>query len=195
MKKTNEDKNLSDKEIIALYWERNELAIKETDEKYGHFLFNVAYNILDDKRDCEECQNDTYVAIWNAIPPTYPAFFQAFITRIMKNLAINRYKEKMRKKRIPSEFTTSFEELYDSLSSTESIEEILEAKELGRMISEYVRSLSKQQQYIFIGRFYMADSIEHIANTLGLTTSSVYKTIKRTKKGLKSYLQSKGNYL
>ena len=195
MKKTNEPKILSDDEIVDLYWARKERAIKETEKKYSHFLFKVAYNILYDKSDCEECQNDTYVGIWNAIPPTRPAVFQAFIAKIMRNIAINRYKEKMRKKTISSEFTTSFEELYDSLCSTESVEEIVEAEEVGKIISEYVRSLSKQQQYIFVGRFYMADTIENIAKELGITTSSVYKAIDRIKKGLKSYLQGKVVYL
>lgn len=195
MKKENENKILSDDEIVDLYWARKERAIKETERKYSHFLFKIAYNILNDKSDCEECQNDTYVGIWNAIPPTRPAVFQAFIARIMRNIAINRYKEKMRKKTIPSEFTTSFEELYDSLCSTESVEEIVEAEEVGKIISEYVRGLSKNQQYIFVGRFYMADTIENIAKELGITTSSVYKAIYRIKKGLKSYLQGKGVYL
>lgn len=195
MKKTNEYKLLSDDEIIELYWERNEQAIKETERKYSHFLFKIAHNILNDRNDCEECQNDTYVGIWNAIPPTRPTVFQAFIARIMRNIAINRYKDKMRKKNIPSEFTTSFEDLYDSLCSIETVEEKIEAAEVGRIISEYVRGLSKQQQYIFVGRFYMSDSIENIAKDLGITTSSVYKAIDRIKKGLRVYLQGKGVYL
>lgn len=195
MKKTNENVFLPDNEIIDLYWARKEKAITETECKYGRFLFKLAYNILFDKSDCEECQNDTYVGIWNAIPPTRPVVFQAFIARIMRNIAINRYKEKMRKKVVPSEFTTSFEELYDSLCSTETVEDKIEAEELGKIISEYVRGLSKQQQYIFVGRFYMADTIENIAKELGITTSSVYKAIDRIKKGLKSYLQGKGVYI
>lgn len=195
MKKTNEYKLLSDDEIVELYWERNEQAIKETERKYSHFLFKIAHNILNDRNDCEECQNDTYVGIWNAIPPTRPTVFQAFIARIIRNIAINRYKDKMRKKNIPSEFTTSFEDLYDSLCSIETVEEKIEAAEVGRIISEYVRSLSKQQQYIFVGRFYMSDSIDNIAKDLGITSSSVYKAIDRIKKGLRAYLQGKGVYL
>lgn len=74
---------LEDKRIIELYWDRDETAIQETDNKYGKFLFKIAYNILNDRCDCEECQNDTYLGIWNAIPPTRPAVFPAFITQIM----------------------------------------------------------------------------------------------------------------
>lgn len=195
MEKKNEYALLSDDEIVELYWKRKEKAIKETERKYSQFLFKIAYNILYDRSDCEECQNDTYIGIWNAIPPTRPVVFRAFIAQIMRNIAINKYKEKTRKKHIPSEFTASFEELYDSLSSTETIEEKLEAEEVGRIISEYVRGLSKQQQYIFVGRFYMADTVENIAKELGVTPSSIYKAIDRIKKGLKCSLQGKGVYL
>ena len=186
---------LTDNEIVELYWARKERAITETERKYSQFLFRIAYNILYDRSDCEECQNDTYIGIWDAIPPTRPSVFRAFFAQIVRNIAMNKFIEKMRKKLIRSEFTTSFEELYDSLCSTESVEEKLEAEEVGKMISEYVRGLSKKQQYIFVGRFYIADSVEHIAGELSMTTSSVYKTIDRIKRGLKRYLQEREVYL
>ena len=90
--------SLIDETIIEMYWQREESAIKETDIKYGQFLFRIAHGILHDRLDCEECQNDTYLGIWKAIPPTRPAVFPAFITRIMRRIAINKYKEKTSKK-------------------------------------------------------------------------------------------------
>ncbi len=98
-------------EIIEMYWQRDERAIHETDEKYGQFFFRIVYNILHDRLDCEECQNDTYLGVWNAIPPTKPFVFPAFITQIMRRSAINRYKEKTSKKHISSEFTVSMGDL------------------------------------------------------------------------------------
>lgn len=183
---------LDDEEIIELYWRRNEVAIQETDIKYGKFLFKIAYNILNDSCDCEECQNDTYLGIWNTIPPTRPAVFPAFIAQIMRRIAINRYKVKRAKKNIPSEFTISMDDLYDTLQSTESIEATLEAEEIGRLISDYVRGLSKQNRYIFVGRYYMSDSIEQIARELNITASSVYKALDRIKVGLKNHLERNG---
>ena len=81
---------IADEQIIELYWQREERAIKETDVKYGQFLFRIAYNILHDRSDSEECQNDTYLGIWNAIPPTRPVVFPAFITQIMRRTAIKK---------------------------------------------------------------------------------------------------------
>ena len=132
---------IADEQIIELYWQREERAIKETDVKYGQFLFRIAYNILHDRSDSEECQNDTYLGIWNAIPPTRPVVFPAFITQIMRRTAIDRYKEKTSKKRIPSELTVSLEELDNTLHSSESVCSECEAKELGKIISDYLRGL------------------------------------------------------
>ena len=87
----------SDELIIELYWRREERAIDETDKKYGKFLFRIAYNVLHDRLDCEECRNDTYGEIWNAIPPARPSAFPAFIARIARRVAINRYNEKTAK--------------------------------------------------------------------------------------------------
>ncbi len=183
---------LDDEQIIDLYWNRDETAIEGTDIKYGKFLFKIAYNILNDSCDCKECQNDTYLGIWNSIPPTRPNVFPAFITKITRRIAINRYKEKRAKRNIPSEFTASMEDLYDTLQSTESVEADVEAEEIGRLISNYVRGLSKKNRYIFVGRFYMADSVEQIAQELNLTSSSIYKALDRIKTGLKNHLERNG---
>lgn len=183
---------ITDEEIIDMYWQRDEQAIKETDSKYGKFLFRIAYNILSDRSDSEECQNDTYLGIWNAVPPTRPTVFPAFIVSIMRRIAINLYKKKSSKKRIPSEITVCMEELETSLYSTESVEKEYEAEELGRLISEYIRGLSDREQYIFVGRYYMADSVKDIAKQLDLTESAVYKALDKIKRGLKCHLEEKG---
>lgn len=177
---------IADERIIELYWQRDELAIKETDVKYGQFLYRIAYNILHDRLDCEECRNDTYLGIWNAIPPTKPNVFPAFITQIIRRTAIDRYKEKTSKKRIPSELTLSLEELNGDLASFEYEDD---AKELGKIISDYLRSLTDRQQFMFIGRFYMAEPVESIARELGVTASAVYKELSKIKTEFKTYLE------
>ncbi len=183
---------LEDEQIIELYWHREERAIKETDNKYGKLLFRIAYNILNDKSDSEECQNDTYLGIWNAIPPARPSVFPAFIVQIMRRIAIDYYRRKMRKKNIPSEFKMSMDDLCNFLHSKEEIDSNLNAKELGKLISEYVKSLPKKQQYIFISRFYMSNPIENIAKEMAVTPSNVYKAIDKIKKGLKEHLIKSG---
>lgn len=191
MSKRKEDKAhiISDEQIIELYWQRNERAISETDVKYGQFLYRIAYNILYDKLDCEECQNDTYLDIWNAIPPEKPNVFPAFITQIMRRTAIDRYKQKTSKKRVPSELTLSLDELDAEAVHYDNTEE------LGRIISDYLRTLSDKQQFMFIGRFYIADSVQDIANDLGVTASAVYKELGKIKDGLKMYLERNGVYV
>ena len=186
---------LTDDQIIDLYWSRNETAIEHTDIKYGKFLFRIAYNVLHDEYACEECQNDTYLGVWKAIPPTRPTVFQAFITKIMRRIAINKYREKTAKKSISSEFTVSIDDLYNTLHSDINVENEYETRELGEIINNYVRALSKNNRYIFIGRFYMNDSVESIANQLNVSISSIYKSLKRIKKGLKILFEQKGIHI
>lgn len=186
---------IADEQIIELYWQREERAIQITDDKYGQFLYRIAYNILHDHGDSEECQNDTYLGIWNAIPPNRPVVFPAFISQIMRRIAIDRYKEKTSKKRIPSEMTVSLEDLDTTLHSSDTVSSEYEAKEIGKLISDYLRKLSDRQQFIFIGRFYIAESVQNIADDLGVTASAVYKEIDKITQGLKIHLEKNGVYI
>lgn len=191
-RRTKPQSSASDEQIVEMYWKRDPNAIQETDEKYGYLLRNVAYNILFDTLDCEECKNDTYLRIWNAIPDARPSPFTAFIVQIMRRIAIDRYREKSSKKRIPSQLTISMEELENTISSGQSVEEMCEAKELGKMISEYVRNLNDRQKYIFFDRYYMAEPVERTASELSLSVQTVYREIEKIKQGLKKYLEEKG---
>ncbi len=186
---------LSDEEIVELYFERNEAAIEKTEIKYGKMLFRIAYNILHSKEDSEECKNDTYLGVWNAIPPTRPNVFPAFITGIMRNVAIKKYRENTSEKHIPSELTLSIDELFDAAAMGDSPDEICDARELGGIISDYIRTLDKRQRYIFIGRFYMAEKIEYLARTLGVGVATVHRDIERMKKGLSDHLKERGLYV
>ncbi len=193
--KDNQQTKITDEQIMDMYCRRDELAIFETDTKYGNMLFTIAYNILYDPLDCEECKNDTYLGIWNAIPPSRPTMFSAFISKIMRNIAVDRYKEKTSQKRIPSELTVSIDELQDFLHSENTPEAEYEAKELGQVISGYVRSLSERKQHIFMERFYFAETIENIAKECGVGVATVHREIGKIKEGLKVHLERNGVYL
>ena len=182
----------SDDRIIDMYWERNPDAIRETDLKYGSMLRNVAYNILFDPLDCEECQNDAYLQIWNSIPAIRPNVFSAFIVRIARCIAISRYKEKSRKKRIPSQLTVSLEELEEAVSSGNSVEEIYEAKEIGEAINNYIDTLNERQRYLFMDRYFLAESVEKTAADLSIPVKTAYWELGRIKQGLKEYLERSG---
>ncbi len=186
---------IADEHIVDLYWQRNNRAIKLTDEKYGKLLFRIAYNILRDRLDCEECQNDTYLGIWNAIPPHRPSVFSTFIIKIMRNTALKRYEEKNAKKRIPSEMTVCIDDLRDALQSNDTPHKMYLAKELGKVINKYIEGLTERQRYIFIGRFYMGDRLEVMAEKLHVNVSTVHREIEKIKLDLKSYLERNDIYV
>ncbi|MBQ8356294.1 MAG: sigma-70 family RNA polymerase sigma factor [Clostridia bacterium] len=183
---------LTDEQIVDLYWNRDERAIAETDYKYSKFLYRIAYHMLCDHMDSEECRNDTYLKAWNAIPPTRPRVLQAFLTQIIRRIAISRYREKKSKKRVPSEMIVSMEDLYRTLHTEEAAQQSLTAEVLGKVISEYLDTLSDKQQYMFVGRYYMADSIEDIAKMLGTTKFNIYKQLTAIKAGLREHLERNG---
>lgn len=186
---------LSDEKIVELYWKRNEQAIRETDIKYKTFLLSVANNIVQDMRDSEECLNDTYIGAWNAIPPARPVLLKSFLTTIMRRIAINRFHANKRQKRIVSEYAVSLSELEDFITNDENTEAELETKELAKAISDYVKSLSDRQMYIFVSRYYIADPISKISGELGCSESTVKREITAIKNGLKKHLESEGYVL
>ena len=181
----------TDEEIIELYWNRDERAIDETDLKYRKYLFTIAYNILYSNEDSEECLNDTYMGAWNAIPPQRPLNLKAFLTTIVHRKAINRYNQTKRQKNIPSNMTVALDDLSYALADDAESDDI-DAKELGEVISAYLKTLSKRQRYIFMSRYYMAEPIEKIANDLSVSKSTVDKEIAIIKAGLKETLEKEG---
>ena len=183
---------VSDEQIIELYWKRDEIAIRETDLKYGKYLLTVAYNIVRDRQDCEECLNDTYVGVWNAIPPARPNAFKAFLTTVMRRIAVNRYHSNHRKGRLPSEMTVSLSELEGILTESETPEEAYDAKRLGEIISRFVAELSERSRYVFMSRYYMADPVSTIARDLHVSRSTVQKDLARIREDLKKKLESEG---
>lgn len=183
---------MSDEQIVELYWKRDERAIRETDRKYQHFLLTVAHNILRDAQDCEECLNDTYLGAWNAIPPARPKVLQAFLATIMRRTAIDRYKAGKRQKRIDSELTVALSEVEEFLADGSDPAAELDAHELGRVISEFIRALPQRRMYIFMSRYYTARPIGEIARLLGCSESTVNKEIAAIKRDLKEKLEKEG---
>lgn len=180
--------SIGDEEIIALYWARDKRAIEETDFKYKTYLFSIAYHIVHGRLDCEECLNDTYLAAWNAIPPSRPNVLKAFLTTIVRRIAINRYHSNRRR----SEMTAVLSELEELRFHDEGADAELDTKELGRVISDFVRSLTERRRFIFISRYYMAEPIDTIAGDLELSRSMVNKELATIRRILKEKLESEG---
>lgn len=183
---------LNDEEIIELFWGRDERAIDETDYKYRKYLFSITYNILHDNFDCEECLNDAYLGVWNAIPPTKPRVLKSFLVAITRRTAIKRYHKNFKKSSIPSGMTVSLCDLEDFITDDGDISESFDAKKLGQTISEFVRSLSQRRQFIFMSRYYIAESIDSIASQLRVSRSTVNKELAAIKSALKERLESEG---
>lgn len=183
---------LDDEKIIDLYWERDEQAIDETEFKYKNYLYVIIYNILNEKLDCEECLNDTYLGAWNAMPPSRPDALKAFLTVIARRAAIKRYHRRIRQRAVPSEMTVSLSEIEAFVSGDDDVAENFDAERLGRIISDFVRSLTQRRQFIFMSRYYAAESIDDIAKNLNLSRSMINKELKAIRESLRQTLQKEG---
>lgn len=182
----------ADGSIVELFWRRDESAIREADGKYGRRLMQLARGILHDPADCEECKNDTYLAAWEAIPPARPKLLGAFLATLMRRIAINRYYAEHRQKRVPSELTASMEECEDLFTSSDPVAEALGERELGEAISAFLGRLTARRRYIFMARFWFAESVRDIAAHLHVSESAVYKELAGLRQALKSELRRKG---
>ncbi len=187
-----EEKLLSDEEIIDLYWKREERAIKATDLKYGKYLYSIAYNIVHDKLDCEECLNDTYLGTWNRIPPARPNVFQIFLSKIMRNVAVDKFRKKTADKRVPSELVVSLNEFDDCIPREPSTDQMTEIEEIARILNDYVKGLSDIQAFIFVCRYYYSDRVDTIAKMLKYSPSTVYRELAKIRNGLRERFEKEG---
>ncbi len=183
---------MRDDEIIRLYFERNEAAISETDAAYGKYLLKIAYNILADTEDSKECVNDTYLKVWNSIPPHKPAVLSAYLGKIARESAIDTYRKKNTSKRRLSEYTLALDEISECVSGNESTESTVDAKLLGKEISRYLRSVSEEKRHIFVMRYYRCDSVRAIAEKTDMSQAKVKSILHRTRNGLKKHLAKEG---
>lgn len=188
----NDAKPLPDDQIIDLYWQRDERAIRETDRKYRARLMRVALNILHDLQDSEECLNDTYVCAWNSIPPARPTYLQAFLISITRRGALNRYKAARRQKRVPSELTSSLSELDDMLSDGDQFYSESQTRALAEILEAFVAGLPERRMLIFMGRYYAARPVRELAELLGCSESTVNKEIAAIKRELRAVLENEG---
>ena len=183
---------LEDNEIIELYWERDEEAISETDKKYGRYLFTIANNIVNNRLDSEECVNDTYLGTWNAIPPTRPNVFQVFLSKVMRNIAVDKFREKSAQKRIPSELMSSLDEISEVFDYDNTVEENEAVKTVIGVLNEYLRSVDNQKQLMFVCRYYYADKVKEIADMLGVSERTVFRTLAAMRGELAERLKKEG---
>ena len=183
---------LSDEQIIDLYFAREERAITETDKKYCQYLHTVAYNILYDEQDAEECLQDTYLKTWNAIPPERPRVFRAFLAKITRNLSLDRYEMAQRQKRVPKEAYRPLDEVQEFLPDPHSLERDLQDATIARIITQYLDQASDRRMYIFTARYFFSLSIPQIAHRLSCSQSLVSKELAAIKRELRAEFEKEG---
>ena len=181
---------MEDEKIVQLLFARAENAISELSARFGKQLYCIAYHILENQADAEECTNDTYFALWNAIPPVLPDPLAPYVYRTGRNMALKRLHRNTAKKR-NSHYDISLEELNGCLPG-ENLEQIIDAKELGRAINHFLESKSKGSRYIFIRRYWYGDSVGEIARALNMKETAVSVRLNRLRNSLKSYLKKEG---
>jgi len=174
--------------IVKLYLERSEDAIRQTEIKYGAYCHSIALNILGDELDAQECVNDTYLRVWNAIPPHMPERLSAFIGKITRNVALNRYAHNRAQKRFPG-CEAVYEELSDIIPDTE---DKTAEEDIARALNSFLASLPKKTRTVFVKRYWYLCPIKEIASSLGMTESHVKVTLMRTRNKLKEHLEKEG---
>ncbi len=181
---------MDDRQIIDLYWERSEAAISETEKKYGKYCHYIAFNILSNSEDAEEVVNDTYLKLWNSIPPKKPDPLKPYAGTVCRNTALKRYTEQNAQKRGGA--ASVIEELNECVPDGFSQNDIGESIALRDALNRFVRSLPERTQKIFIGRYFYASPIADIARSHSKSESYVTVLLLRTRKKLKQFLQKEG---
>lgn len=181
---------MEDSRIIELYFARDESAITETAKKYGRLCLKVAGNILSSDSDVEECVNDTYLGVWNAIPPTRPNNFRNYICRIVRNVAFKRYNYNAAKKR-SVELECSLSEMEDILPD-ESISYDVDNEYIGEAINEFLDGLDSEARVMFVRKYWFFDTVSEIASRFSFSESKVKSSLYHTREKLRKYLEEKG---
>lgn len=182
---------MKDHEIVALFYARSERAIGELIDKYGAAIKNVASNILKDAQDAEEAVSDTYLAVWNRIPPANPTHLGAYSCRIARNLSLKRFYANTAQKR-NSYYDVALDELEETIPALSTVESLYDAKELTRYLNQFLEELSREDRYLFLRRYWYGDKISDIAQNLNITAHKASVRLFRLRKKLQEYLKKEG---
>ena len=184
---------MEDWKIIELYWARKEEALRETEIKYGKFCFGIAWNILYNREDSEECVNDTWLAAWNSIPPKRPSFFSSFLGRLTRNFAIDCFRKKSAGKRVDRHMADIVGELEKIETTVADLpEDSVMKKDLIKIINQFLDTLKFQYRDIFIRRYWYMDPVKKIAKRHGYSESKVKSSLFRSRRKLLEHLRRNG---
>ncbi len=183
---------MEDKDIVDLYWQRSERAIDETESKYGGYCRSIAGRILQNDEDAEECVNDTWLRAWNAMPSDRPSLLGVYLGKLCRWLSLNRLRDAARLRRGGGEAALALEELDEIAASGADTEKQAEARELSRVISNYVNQMKEPERSVFLCRYWYMASVREIAARFGFGESKVKSMLARSRSKLRLCLEKEG---
>lgn len=186
---------MKDRQIIDLYWARDESAIRETARAYGGYCYSIAFNILNDREDSEECLNDTWMNAWGSIPPHAPNDLSTYLGKITRNLSLNRYKQKRAQRRGGGSVEIALSDLEECIPDPLGVEHVTEHIVLVHAIETFLRDCAQTERAIFLGRYWYLYSIRDLARAYQMNENKVTSLLFRMRKKLKEFLEKEGIYL
>lgn len=183
---------MDDEKIIALYWARSEAAIWETANKYNRYCYTIAYSILKNNEDSEECVNDTYMRAWEAIPPKRPNRLSTFLGKITRNLSLNRYERYTAKKRGSGQLTLALDELKECIPAGDNTNQAMDEVALTEIFNGFLAALPADTRKIFMRRYWYFSSVKEIAADYHFSESKIKMILLRTRNELKQILLKEG---
>ena len=177
----------ADEKIVELFFARDQQGIQELDLKYGKACHNLSYHIVNNRNDAEECVNEAYFGAWNAIPPANPDPLLSYLLKIVRNISLKLYWRKEAAKR-SGHYKIALEEIEGCIAAPKTVEDEIEARELARIIEEFLDTLTVENRVIFMRRYWFADSYKDIAEFVGLTEKNISVRLTRIRKKMKQYL-------
>jgi len=184
---------VEDTKIIALFWERNEQALRETDTAYGRKLYALSHRILNNRQDAEESVSDTYMEAWNAIPPKHPKYFYAFLAALCRNLSLNKLDWRMAAKR-GAEVVALTQEMENCIPDSRQ-EGQMDRGALKSLLEGFLKDLPQEHRLIFLRRYLYVDTVAEIAARYGISESKVKTQLHRTRNKLRAYLEREGIFV
>lgn len=183
---------MDDAKIVELYWARSDAALTETAKKFGPYCHTIAYNVLENVEDSEECVNDTYMRAWNSMPDKRPAALAPYLGRITRNLALNRIIEKNSLKRGGGEAALALDELDECTASSYSLEREVEAREIAAAMNRFLSKLPDTERALFVSRYWFMASVRELAEKFGFSESKTVSMLRRTRLKLRKFLTGEG---
>lgn len=182
---------LTDRAIIDLYFRREEQAIQETEQKYGTACTRIAHNILKDSRDAEESVSDTWLAAWNTIPPQDPDPLRAYLFRIVRNIATDRYHRNTARKR-DSSYDVALDELEEVLAAPSGVEDHLDARELTDLLNVFLAGLDREDRVLFVRRYWYGEAVNDLARQFCTRPNTLSVRLRRLREKLRKELEKEG---